>query len=84
MSNFLTRIESVYQDAPIQLVLTFGTTGAPKDKFGFLLDLDLICTWPNEPLPCAQIMEVVKDVREKERNAFEAFIEDATRRIFDA
>lgn len=84
MSNFLTRIESVYQDAPIQLILTFGTTAAPKDRYGFLLDLDLICVWPNEPLPCGQVMEVVRGVREKERNAFEAFVEDAARRLFDA
>lgn len=84
MSNFLTRIESIYQDAPIQLILTFGTTTAPKDRYGFLLDLDMICVWPNEPLPCKQIMEVVRDVREKERDAFEAFIEDAARRLFDA
>ena len=84
MSNFFTRTESTYKDAPIRLIQTFGTSSAPENAYGFLLDIDLVCLLSENPLPCDQALEVVDDMRTRERDAFEAYITDTTREIFDA
>lgn len=84
MSNFLTRIESIYKDSPIRMVQTFGTADSDEGSYGFLLDFELTCDWPNKPLPCSQAMEVVETMRDLERDAFEIFITDASREVFDA
>ena len=84
MSNFFTRTESVYNDAPIRLAQTFGTSTAPEGVFGFLLDFDLVCMLTDEPLPFEQTLELVKDMRNREREAFESYITNTTREIFDA
>lgn len=84
MSNFFTRTESVYKDAPIKLIQTFGTSSAPENTYGFLLDIDLVCMLPENPLPCDQALEVIADMRSRERDAFEAYITNTTRKIFDA
>jgi uncharacterized protein (TIGR04255 family) len=82
--GFLSRIESMYQDQPIRLATTLASTDAPEGTSAFLLDLEVARSWLEEPLPLEEAMASVHELRERERDAFEACITDRTREVFDA
>lgn len=84
LSNIFSRSESAYEDEPYRLIFTFATAGAPEGRAAFVVDLDVI--WMNEehPLPLEEVMTMVEDLRARERVAFEAFITDRSREMFDA
>ena len=84
MSAIFSRIESFYADEPIRLVVTFATTNPPEGKLAFLLDLDLVWSWGDQPLALNDAMDKVEELRHRERAAFEALITDRTREVFDA
>jgi uncharacterized protein (TIGR04255 family) len=79
-----SRIESIYTDDPIRLVFTFATVKPPEGKLAFLLDLDLVWSWSDQPLALDDVMEKVETLRHRERDAFEALITERTREVFDA
>lgn len=82
MSSFVQRTEYDYGDH-VRLLLTFAS--APSEQDGeatFLLDVDVI--WEDEPAALEGAMEIVEDLRCRERDAFEALITDELREIFDA
>ncbi|RJO63687.1 MAG: TIGR04255 family protein [Myxococcales bacterium] len=81
MSSLFFRSEYAYPDR-VKLVLTYGSTDAPDDSSAFLLDLDVILE-AKEPLDQTTALEKANELRERERNAFEGFITDASRRLFD-
>lgn len=83
ISAFLTRIESVYDDLPIKLVLTFADTEAPAGQTAFILDLDMSQNWIEEPLPFAEAVAHITELKQRQSMAFEAFITDRTRDLFD-
>ena len=81
--NFFSRVEYLYEDQPIKVILTFANTPAPEDKFAFLLDIDLI--WENaaHPLQLEKAIDTVDDLRKRERDMFELLITDQTRELFN-
>ena len=82
LNNFISRVEYVYEDG-VRLVLSQGLIQAPSDDFGFLLDLDVI--WENAtPIVLDDALSRVKDLRNRERDAFETVITDEARKLFDA
>jgi len=93
MTNIFSRIESVYgNDEPIRLIFTFATTDtvatSDSDKKNcptFILDFDVV--WEKSEassLDLANTLKLMDDLRNKERDAFELFITDKTRGIFNA
>ena len=83
-SAIFSRIESFYTDEPIRLVFTFATVMPPEGKLAFLLDLDLVWSWADQPLTLDDAMDKVETLRHRERDAFEALITERTRKVFDA
>ena len=84
MSNFFMRLESQFNDAPIRMAQSFGSAGASEGNYGFLLDFDLFRSWSDSPLPCDQVVELISEMRDLERDVFESYITESTREIFDA
>lgn len=82
-NSFLSRVGYVYGDG-VHLVLAHGSIDAPPpNQVEFLLDLDVI--WANtEPVGKDEALEKAVDLRNREREAFEAVITDKTRELFDA
>lgn len=82
MSSFVQRTEYDYGDH-VRLLLTFGSAHSEQEgEATFLLDVDVI--WEGaEPAAIAGAMDIVEDLRGRERNAFEALITNELREIFD-
>ena len=82
LKNFMSRVEYAYPDG-VSLVLSQGSIDASSDHVGFLLDLDVI--WGStEPVARDEALAKVRDLRGRERVAFETVITDKAREIFDA
>lgn len=82
ISGFVQRSEYDYGNH-VRLLLTFAST--PSERAGestFLLDVDVI--WEDQGAELDRAMEIVEDLRCRERDAFEALVSDALREIFDA
>ena len=80
--NFFNRVEREYDDG-VRLILSQSSTDAPQGSVGFLLDLDVI--WDSaDSIDCVCTMSRVEDLREREREAFEAVITEKARELFDA
>ncbi len=80
--SFMSRAEYNYQDN-VQLIILQGSIETPPNRSGFLLDLDVI--WQDaEPVKQEEAMTKVSELREREREAFEAIITDQARDLFDA
>ena len=81
VTNFGTRIEYAYAKG-VRLILSQGTLGARQEGGALLLDIDVIrdggCFGKDVAL------EIVEDLRDRERDVFEAVITDEARRLFDA
>ena len=73
-------------DDQIKIITTFASLELPKSdepKFAFLLDIDMVWQFENEPAPLDQLIERVEDLRIRERNIFELLIKDPSRELFD-
>ena len=83
LNNFLSRVNYVYDDG-VRLVLAQRSIDAPPpSQVEFLLDLDVI--WENtEPVDKNKALVKAVDLRDRERDAFEAVITDKARELFDA
>ena len=82
-NSFLSRAGYVYGDG-VQLVLAQRSIDTPPpNQVEFLLDLDVI--WANtEPVGKDEALAKASDLRNRERDAFEAVITDKARELFDA
>lgn len=81
VTGFVGRIEYQYVDG-VRLVLSQGTSSTTPDRKAFLLDIDVI--WETEaPLSRDETLEKAEDLRNRERQAFEALITDKARELFD-
>ena len=78
----MSRIDYSYEDGA-RLVISQGSINSPSNHPQFLLDLDVIYE-SVDPLSQSEALEKVNDLRERERNAFEAVITNEAREIFDA
>lgn len=81
VNNFVNRVEYRYPDG-VALALSQGNTAAPPGKVAFLVDLDLVCRFPN-PVERSQILSSLERLRTRERIAFEAVVTDQAREMFD-
>ncbi len=87
LGAFLSRQEFFYDDLPIVLILTVASappSEAPQPHAEVILDLDVIQNWPEgESLDLADALPILEALRTREREAFEACLTDATRKLFD-
>ncbi len=82
LAGFISRVEYIYDDVPIKLIVTQATVASPEGQPTFVADLDVI--WEGaEPKSLDTVMELVDDLHEREGKAFEAIITDATRNLFN-
>jgi uncharacterized protein (TIGR04255 family) len=49
IESFLLRLEAVYTDKPIRLIQTYASAEAEAGSAGFILDLDVIREWADNP-----------------------------------
>jgi uncharacterized protein (TIGR04255 family) len=85
ISGFFCRLETIYQDKPIHLLVMVAS--APPRSPGetaFLLDIEVKQEWVQPLLPLSEAMSHIEELRTRERDAFEAFITDRTREVFNA
>ena len=82
-NSFLSRVGYVYDDG-VHLVLAQRSIDAPPpNQVEFLLDIDVI--WANtEPVGKDEALAKAVDLRDRERDAFEAVITDKARELFNA
>ncbi len=80
------RVEAAYPDRPARLAVTVASVEPSKPGgAAMLLDLEVSQEWPSEqPLPIAETMAAIDEFRVRERAAFEAYITNHARKIFDA
>ena len=82
LAGFMSRVEYVYEDG-IRLILSQGSVDPQPGSVSFLLDLDVI--WEiGDPIDKIAAMERTRNLRNRERKAFEAVITDKSRELFDA
>ena len=83
LRSVLTRLEGVYDDDHrIVLIRTFAM-GAHQDRPSHILDLDVV--WQadeNAPGAVADVVQIVRDLKRRETEAFENSITDETRNLF--
>lgn len=80
VNSFMSRIDYVYEDG-IRLVLSQGSLDASADRIEFLLDLEVV--WENPELVARnEALNMVNELRNREREAFENVITDETRNLF--
>ena len=83
LTNFVSRVAYAYADG-VQLILSQGSIKGTPGSMSFLLDLDVIWEGTGSTASRAKALDVVDDLRKREREAFEAVITDKTRDLFDA
>jgi len=82
VSEFVSRTELSYEDG-VRLILAQVKFSSSTDATQIVLDLDVI--WETESAVGKDVaIEKAKDLRDRERLAFEAIITDKAREIFDA
>lgn len=81
--GFLVRTEHQLDGPNVKLLMTWATVGAQPGNYGYLLDLDVVQEWPDSPLPIADVLTAVDEMKVAERAAFESLITDAARELFD-
>lgn len=81
ITNFVYRDEYRYED-DVQLLVTFASLqsdGAPA----YLLDIDVV-DLPSTPIDLTRVGDRIEDLRDRERNVFEALITERARELFNA
>ena len=82
VNGFACSIEYRYDD-DVRLALTQATLKPPPEHMKILLDLYVV--WKsNELISQDEALAKAEDLRNRERTAFEAFITDESRNLFDA
>ncbi len=82
MTSFVDRMELAYEDIPAQIAFTWATTKpAQEGQSSFVLDFDL--HWIEE-CDIRDAIDHLKDLRRRQRAAFESVINEELRRIFNA
>ncbi len=82
MIKYVSRAEYSYGDGA-RLILSHGTVKHPPGSIGFLLDIDVISEM-STPVDSGKALEIVNDLRKRERDAFEKLITKTARELFDA
>jgi hypothetical protein len=84
MANFLRRIECVYPDQSIRLMIRMADVEPRRsDSPAFILDLEVAwANWP-EPLAIGAALPKIEDLKERLSVAFENSVTDEARRAFD-
>ncbi len=78
----ISRAEYVYSD-DVRMILTQGSADTAPGQVGLMLDIDVI--WEKtEPLERPEALLLARDLRVREREAFEVIITDKARELFDA
>jgi uncharacterized protein (TIGR04255 family) len=82
--GFFNRKESEYLDKPIRIVVTFADMEPrPSEKSSYILDLDIIWIRASDPIPLAEVPEVMDDMKTRHRQVFESLITNETRKLFN-
>ncbi|MEU2703734.1 TIGR04255 family protein [Micromonospora aurantiaca (nom. illeg.)] len=82
LSSFFDRMELRYEEIPASIAFTWASVNSDEpDTAAFVLDLDL--RWRGKT-PFENAESNLKELRERERAAFESLITDKLREIFDA
>lgn len=84
ITRFFDRTELIYDDEPIKLIVIFADTDSKFGGATFLLDLELIWEFGDDPIRVDQAMGKVEHLRNRERDIFESMITEKLREIFDA
>jgi uncharacterized protein (TIGR04255 family) len=84
IAAFLLRLEADYTEDRGKLIQTLASVEAEEGSSAFILDLDVIREWPDEPLPLEDAMSQVDDLRDLERDAFESLVTEEAKGLFDA
>jgi uncharacterized protein (TIGR04255 family) len=85
ISGFLSRLEGVFADRPFRLILNVATLPPEnQEETAFLLDIEVRQEWTEETLPLSKAISHIDELRDRERSAFEAFITDRAREVFNA
>ena len=79
--NYASQSEYAY-DSGERLVLSHGTVDTGPSQGGLLLDIDLIAE-RSEPVDRGEALRLADNLRDLERDAFEALITDKARDLFD-
>ncbi len=82
LPSYFSRTEYTY-DANKRLVLTHATVDNASDVIEFILDLDAVWIAHDKGVDRPGAVALVEDLRQKERDAFEAVITDETRRLMN-
>ncbi|MFK0015019.1 TIGR04255 family protein [Streptomyces sp. NPDC091027] len=81
ITSFFDKMEITYPDAPAKIVFTWASDDEVADQVAFIMDFDLQRLGP---ITREDVPELLDDLRERERAAFESLILDRLREIFDA
>lgn len=83
LEGFICRVEYAYVADNARLAVSQATLNAPEGHTQILLDLDVIWEF-DELISQGDALAKAKDLRIREREAFEAFITNKSRDLFDA
>ena len=83
LEGFVCRTEYIYVADSARLAVSQATLNAPEGYSQILLDIDVIWEF-NELISRDEALVKAKDLRVREREAFEAFITNKSRELFDA
>jgi uncharacterized protein (TIGR04255 family) len=84
LRSILSRVDSVYEDLPARLALTFASVEAPAGQAAFLLDIEVGQEWePKIALPLDEAIPAAHNLKVRLSSAFEAMITDKLRETFD-
>ena len=81
ITAFLDRVEMEYPEDRAKLAFTWASTEAPEGHVAFILDLDLHVPSP-EPLSLSEAIDTLRELKAKERQAFEGLLRDKLREQF--
>jgi uncharacterized protein (TIGR04255 family) len=83
ISGFVYRTRSIYEDIPIILTVTLSDFPVPVGQTAFLLDLEVIQEWIENPLDVNDALDVLNELKNRETHVFESLITDRTRELFN-
>jgi uncharacterized protein (TIGR04255 family) len=83
MSAFSTRLELIYPDTPIKLVLNLSDAVPPPGQIVIILDLEIFQEWVEKSLHLQEALSNLYVLKQREGQAFENLITDRTRELFN-
>jgi len=83
VSGFIHRTRSIYEDIPVTLTVTLSDAPAPHGQSAFILDLEVIQEWIENPLAVDAALTVLDELKQRETQVFESLITDRTRELFN-